>query len=70
MRAAGQRGVDAGGVTRPATFELRHSPDGRLTGTLPVTQTDFGITPFSGLGGVLRLRDVVDVVIDVAVPAA
>lgn len=58
------------GVTRPATFELRHSQDGRLTGTLPVTQTDFGITPFTGLGGVLRLRDVIDVVIDVAVPTA
>jgi polyisoprenoid-binding protein YceI len=55
-----------GGTTREATFELADS-DGRLTGTLPITQSDYGIKPFRALMGALRVRDSVDVEIDVKV---
>ena len=40
-------------------------PDGRVTGTIPITQTDWGITPYRGLMGALRVRDEVEVAIDV-----
>lgn len=57
------------GTTRPATFELTMADDGRVSGTLPVTQSEWGIAPFRGLMGALRVRDSVDVVIDLALPA-
>lgn len=52
-------------TTRPASFELAMSADGRITGTLPVVQSEWGIVPFSAPGGVLRLRDTIEVVLDV-----
>jgi len=58
------------GTTRPASFELVLSADGRLRGTLPVTQSEWGITPYRGLLGALKVRDTVEVVLDVALPSA
>jgi hypothetical protein len=52
------------GTTRPATFELELAGDGRLGGTLPVTQSEWGIKPYRGFMGALKVRDDVDVVID------
>lgn len=57
------------GTSRPATFELRCAADGHLTGTLPVTQSQWGIKPYRGLMGALKVRDDVEVVIDVQLPA-
>ena len=57
------------GTTRPTTFELTHTADGRLRGTLPVTQSQWGITPYRGLLGALKVRDTVEVVLDVALPS-
>ncbi len=58
------------GARRPASFAVAVGGDGRLRGTLPVRQSDWGITPYRALMGALRVRDTVEVVIDVAVPAA
>jgi polyisoprenoid-binding protein YceI len=58
------------GATRPASFELVLSPDGRVSATLPVTQSEWGITPYRGLMGALKVRDTVEVVLDVALPSA
>ena len=44
------------------------TPDGRLHGTIPLRQSDFGIKPYKGLMGALKVRDVVEIVVDVAVP--
>lgn len=59
------------GTTRPFSLELSKvtSAQGdRLTGTLSIVQSDFGIKPFSALLGALKVRDALDVDIDVAVP--
>lgn len=57
-------------TTRPANFDLDLSDDGRLRGTLRVTQSEWGIKPYRGLMGALKVRDAVNIVLDVALPAA
>jgi hypothetical protein len=56
------------GTTRPASFELDLAADGRVSGTLNVTQSEWGIKPYRGLMGALKVRDDVEVVVDVALP--
>ena len=51
------------GHTRPITFALTIA-DGRLTGEATVTQTDFGMKPYSALFGTLKVADDVAVTID------
>jgi polyisoprenoid-binding protein YceI len=57
------------GRTGPVTAELAVAEDGRATGTIPVTQTAFGIKPYRGLMGALKVRDDVEVVIDARLAA-
>ena len=56
------------GATRPASFDLELSAQGRMTGTLPVTQSEWGIKPYRGLMGALKVRDAIEVVLDVRLP--
>jgi polyisoprenoid-binding protein YceI len=56
-----------GGTTRPLAFELTVD-DGRLRGSAVVTQTDFGMKPYSTLFGALKVADDVTVEIDCALP--
>jgi polyisoprenoid-binding protein YceI len=58
------------GASRPVEYELELTPEGRLRGTLPVTQTDHGIKPYRGFMGALKVKDAVDVVLDVKLPSA
>lgn len=58
------------GETREALFELQRGDDGRIHGTLPVTQSEWGIKPYRGLMGALKVRDEVEIVIDARLPAA
>jgi polyisoprenoid-binding protein YceI len=60
--------LELAGTTREVAFELDAAPGGRVRGTLPVTQTDWGIKPYRGLMGALRVRDTVEVVLDVVLP--
>ena len=53
------------GTTRPITFDLALT-DGRVTGTAVVTQTEFGMKPYSALFGALKVADEVRVEIDAA----
>jgi hypothetical protein len=43
--------------------------DGHLTGTIPVVQSQWGIKPYRGLMGALKVRDDVEIVIDAQLPA-
>lgn len=52
------------GQTRPVTAQLAVGDDGRVTGTIPVTQSAWGIKPYRGLMGALKVRDDVEVVVD------
>lgn len=58
--------LELAGVRRPVSFTLDAGADGRVRGTLPVTQSEWGIKPYRGLMGALKVRDTVEVVLDVA----
>jgi polyisoprenoid-binding protein YceI len=57
------------GQTRPMIAELAMTDDGHVTATIAVTQTTWGIKPYRGLMGALKVRDEVEVVIDARLAA-
>jgi polyisoprenoid-binding protein YceI len=57
------------GSSRPASFELDVGGDGHVTGTLPLTQSNWGIKPYRGMMGALKVRDDLEIVFDVELPA-
>lgn len=58
------------GSTRPVTAQLDVGADGRVSGTIPLTQSDWDIKPYRGLMGALKVRDELEIVIDAGlVPA-
>lgn len=57
------------GRGRPSSFELELGENGGLTGTLSVVQSEWGIKPYRGLMGALKVRDAVEIVLDVTLPA-
>lgn len=50
--------------THPITAELSVEADGRVHGTIPITQSAWGIKPYRGLMGALRVRDELEIVVD------
>jgi polyisoprenoid-binding protein YceI len=54
------------GTARPVTLELAVAGDGRVSGSAVVTQSDWGIKPYSTLFGALKVADAVEVLIDAA----
>jgi polyisoprenoid-binding protein YceI len=52
------------GSVRPVTMRLETSDDGRVTGTVPLTQSAWGIKPYRGLMGALKVRDELEIAID------
>jgi polyisoprenoid-binding protein YceI len=48
----------------PVEFDLTTGDDGQVTGTAKVTQTAFGMKPYSALFGALKLADDVHIDID------
>lgn len=61
------------GSSRPVSFPLSIEEDGssvRLRGKVPIVQSNFGIKPFSAMMGALKVKDQVEVEIDVRIPAA
>lgn len=54
--------LDLNGQTHPLTFEVEMDADGAVTGTAIVKQSDWGIKPYSGLFGTLKVKDEVVVV--------
>lgn len=62
--------LEMNGATHPLSFELELGSDGSLTGTATVKQTDWGIKPYSGLFGTLKVRDELRVLASVHPPDA
>jgi polyisoprenoid-binding protein YceI len=61
------------GQTREAALAVHidaRSQLPRVRAKMSVVQTDFGITPYSALLGALRVKDAVELSIDVRLPAA
>jgi polyisoprenoid-binding protein YceI len=56
------------GQRRPASFELSVGTDGHVTGTAQLVQSEWGIKPYRGLMGALKVRDSVEVVFDGVLP--
>lgn len=56
------------GADRPASFQLRLAEDGRASGRLRVTQSEWGIKPYRGFMGALKVRDTVEVTVDARLP--
>ena len=59
--------LSMGGATRPLRARLQ-SEGGRIGGTIGLTQSEWGIKPYRGLMGALKVRDDVEVVIDAPKP--
>jgi polyisoprenoid-binding protein YceI len=57
------------GATRPIAFDLEIAGDGGLGATAIVKQTDWGMKPYSGLFGALKVVDEVEVGIEASLPA-
>ena len=58
------------GQSRPLGLQVERTGDGQYRVTATVVQSQFGIKPYSGMFGALKLRDEVDVEVTVAVPPA
>jgi hypothetical protein len=58
------------GRTRPSSFELDVAEDGRVSGRLSVTQSEWGIKPYRAFMGALKVRDTVEVVLDLTLPTS
>jgi polyisoprenoid-binding protein YceI len=56
------------GQSRPAGFELSVGADGHVTGTARLVQSEWGIKPYRGLMGALKVRDSLEVVFDGVLP--
>jgi polyisoprenoid-binding protein YceI len=52
------------GVTQPITFDLEIDDAGALSATAVVTQTTWGMKPYSALFGALKVKDEVEVVLE------
>ena len=57
------------GATRSITAQLDVDADGRVSGTIPLTQSEWGIKPYRGLMGALKVRDELEIVLDARLPA-
>ena len=57
------------GSTRPVAARLDVSTEGRVSGTIPLTQSEWGIKPYRGLMGALKVRDGLEIVLDARLQA-
>jgi len=57
------------GQSGPATFELSEGSDGHVTGHASLVQSEWGIKPYKGLMGALKVRDSLEVVFEGTLPA-
>ena len=55
--------LSMGGSTRPLTADLSVEEGGAISGTIPVRQSEWGIKPYRGLMGALKVRDEIEVVL-------
>jgi polyisoprenoid-binding protein YceI len=68
LRVEGELTLD--GETRPLGFDLAITGEGTLEATAVVKQTDWGMKPYSGLFGALKVVDEVEVGIEATLPEA
>lgn len=60
--------LDLAGQSRPMELHVRRDENGTVAGHAVIVQSAWGIKPYAGLLGALKLRDAVDVDVSVALP--
>jgi hypothetical protein len=73
VRVEGERATVEGelsiaGQSHPLVLDVRRETDGTITGATQVVQSSWGIKPYSGFFGALKLRDAVDVEFSLQLP--
>ena len=58
------------GEASSVSGQLTVEPDGRVTGTIPLTQSEWGIKPYRGLMGALKVRDSLEIAFEGRLPQA
>jgi polyisoprenoid-binding protein YceI len=61
--------LELGGKRHPISFALALGPDGALSGSATVKQSEWGIKPYSTLFGTLKVVDEVEVTVDAKLEA-
>jgi polyisoprenoid-binding protein YceI len=56
------------GATRPISAQLDIDGEGRVRGTIPLAQSSWGIKPYRGLMGALKVRDELEVLVAARLP--
>ena len=62
--------VTLNGKTQPARLQVTAAGDGQYRGSATLTQTGFGIKPYSGFFGTLKLKDEVTLEFQLTLPAS
>ena len=55
-------------MARPIALDVTLGDDGALAGAFVITQSDWGITPYSTLFGTLKVNDEVAIALDARLP--
>jgi hypothetical protein len=58
------------GATRPLAFDLALTAEGGVSATTVVKQSEWGMKPYTGLFGALKVIDEVEVALEATLPAA
>jgi polyisoprenoid-binding protein YceI len=66
LRVEGE--LSMAGSVRPLIVELTVEDGGAVSGTIPLSQSDWGIKPYRGIMGALKVRDEVEIVIEARLP--
>jgi len=61
--------LNMNGNVHPLAFELELGPEGAVSARATVKQSDWGIEPYSGLFGTLKVRDEIEVVGEASLPS-
>jgi hypothetical protein len=61
--------VTLNGKTQPARLQVTAAGDGQYRGSATLTQTGFGVKPYSGFFGTLKLKDEVTLEFQLTLPA-
>jgi hypothetical protein len=65
---AGQGELELVGTTRPVPLSLDIGADGQFTGSATVVQSEWGIKPYTGLMGALKVADPVEIRVEGRLP--
>jgi polyisoprenoid-binding protein YceI len=69
-RISVQGNLTINGQSKPVTLDLTVDDNGKAAGKVSFNQSQFGIKPFSAMLGALKVKDNVDISVDLQLPTA